>query len=143
MHENKVVKGSVYEQPTLAVLVHYHKGEPFTVALNIKATTYGGLAFTGNGGARITFKPGKHGAKKKEPSMAGLTGGSVQMGGQTWGVKKGASTEPSEEDLEALDLEALDLDALTGMRAALLGAQGTGSAASSAQPEMPALLSIG
>ncbi|ERF75707.1 hypothetical protein EPUS_01537 [Endocarpon pusillum Z07020] len=108
------------------------------MALNIKATTYGGLAVTGKRGARITFKPGKHGAKKEEPSMAGLTGGSVQMGGQTWGVKKGASTEPSDEDLEALDLEAL-----TGMRAALLGAQGPGSAAPSVHSETPALLSTG
>ncbi|KAF7507525.1 hypothetical protein GJ744_010316 [Endocarpon pusillum] len=126
MHENEVVKGGVYEQPTLAVLVRYREGEPFTMALNIKATTYGGLAVTGKRGASITFKPGKHGARKEEPSMVGLTGGSVQMGGQTWGVKKGASTEPSDEDLEALDLEAL-----TGMRAALLGAQGPGSAAPS------------
>lgn len=126
MQENEVVKGGVYEQPTLAVLVRYREGDPFTMALNIKATTYGGLAVTGKRGARITFKPGKHGAKEEEPSMAGLVGGSVQMGGQTWGVKKGASTEPSDEDLDTLDLEAL-----TGMRAALLGAQGPGSAAPS------------
>jgi hypothetical protein len=127
LHENEVVKGGVYEQPTLAVLVRYREGDPFTMAMNIKATTYGGLAVAGKGGARITFKPGKHGSKKSEPSMGGFSGGSVQMGGQTWGVKKGASSEPSEEDLETLDLEAL-----TGMRAALLGAQGPGSAPPSA-----------
>jgi hypothetical protein len=139
MHENEVVKGGVYEQPTLAVLVRYREGDQFTMALNIKATTYGGLAVTGKRGARITFKPGRHAAKKGEPSMGGLTGGSVQMGGQTWGVKKGASSEPSEEDLEALDLEAL-----TGMRAALLSAQGPGSASTtpSAQPEISSVLAI-
>jgi hypothetical protein len=137
MHENEVVKGGVYEQPTLAVLVRYREGDQFTMALNIKATTYGGLPVTGKGVTRITFKPGRHGAKKGEPSMRGLTGGSVQMGGQTWGVRKGASSEPSEEDLDALDLEAL-----TGMRAALLGAQGPGSAAPPDQPQMPSFLTI-
>lgn len=122
MHENEVVRGGVYEQPIFAVVVRYREGEPFMMALSIRATTYGGLAVIGKGGTRITFRPGKHGAKK-QPAMSDLTGGTVQVEGQTWGAKQGALTEPAKADLETLDLEAL-----TGMKAELLSAQGPGSA---------------
>ncbi|KAI9847888.1 MAG: hypothetical protein M1838_000696 [Thelocarpon superellum] len=129
LHENEVVKGGVYEQPLLAVVVrHDPSGAPFTMALSMKATTYGGISVTGKGGSRITFRPGKHDPELNSDStlasMAGLAGGAVQMGGQTWQAMAGVSTEPSREDLDVTDLEAL-----TGMKAALLGLQAPGVAA--------------
>ena len=41
MNENEVTKGGIYEQPMFAVIVRHVQDQSFTMALKLKATTYG------------------------------------------------------------------------------------------------------
>lgn len=110
MNENEVSKSGIYEQPMFAVIVRHGQDQPFTMALKLKATTYGGLPVTGKGGSRILFRP---------PSSPQTSTGSVEVGGN----RKKAS---SRTEGDSIDLATVDLEALTQMRALLLSEQGPG-----------------
>lgn len=125
MNENEVSKGGIYEQPTFAIIVQHSAERPFTMALNMKATTYGGLPVIGKRGSRITFKRAKKSQQDQQTGtgqgcMAALTGGSLQVGENTWTAKEAAS-----DSFQSLD--GIDLEKLTQMKSALLGPQGPGA----------------
>ncbi|KAL8975238.1 MAG: hypothetical protein Q9197_000541 [Variospora fuerteventurae] len=123
MNENEVSKGGIYEQPMFAVVVRHVREQPFAMRLKIKATTYGGLPVTGNGGSRILFKATSKGHQATEKKTAKpttrLTAGSFKVGSQKW---TSSSAEPEAPE----DLAAVDLESLTKMKADLLSEQGPG-----------------
>ncbi|KAI4090595.1 MAG: hypothetical protein LQ344_004642 [Seirophora lacunosa] len=110
MNENEVSKGGIYEQPMFAVIVRHAQDQPFTMALKLKATTYGGLPVVGKGGSRILFRP---------PNSPQATTGSIEVGGHR-------NRTSSRTEGEATDLATVDLEALTQMKAILLSEQGPG-----------------
>lgn len=95
MKENEVSKSGIYEQPSFAMIVRFEETRGFILTLNMKATTYGGLAVTGKSGPRIKFMMKM---KKKENAggvqqageggtmmMAGLHGGgAIEVGSRVW-----------------------------------------------------------
>ena len=95
INENEMSKSGIYEQPIFATVLRHGPGRPFTMAVNIKATTYGGRAVKGKKGSRITFKPPKEGFNGR--------GGSIQVGSKSWAPTKGAKS--SRDDLSSIDLQ--------------------------------------
>ncbi|KAL9119342.1 MAG: hypothetical protein Q9187_004106 [Circinaria calcarea] len=126
--ENEVGRGGIYEQLKLAMVVRHAAGRGFAMTLRMKAVTFGGLPVSGKGGARIKFLAGKgdkHGRRmENQMAMPTLEGGSLQVGGQTW---TGDAVPGGNCALEDVDLEAL-----TGMKKALLKAQGPGAGGNTA-----------
>ncbi|KAL8785776.1 MAG: hypothetical protein Q9213_003154 [Squamulea squamosa] len=123
MNENEVNKGGIYEQPIFAIVVRYTQDLPFTMALKIKATTYGGLPVTGKGGSRIRFNPIKAiqpSPTKQMKSTSRLTGGSFEVGNREWISSGGRPEAP-------IDLDTVDLEDLTRMKIVLLSKQGPGA----------------
>ena len=119
MNENEISKGGLYEQPVFAIVVRHREEKGFVLGLRMRATTCGGLAVVGRGGARIKFmktsKRGEDGAGR----MDGLAGGSVTVGGKTWNGN-------ADSNFGSTSLQEVDLESLTRMRSTLLGEQGPG-----------------
>ena len=95
----------------MAMIVRHDPGRPFTTSVNIKATTYGGVAVKGKKGSRITFNPPKKGH--------GLRRGSIQVGSQFWAPRQEAESGGN-------DLSSVYLQSETHMQEKLLGQQAPG-----------------
>lgn len=129
MKENDVSKSGIYEQPTFAMIVRFKEERGFILTLNMKATTYGGLAVTGKSGSRIKFMRRSGGAQENEGTMAGLNGGAIQVGSRIWGVKeespkKSGDMESGQRGRMGTVLNDIDLEQLTQVEANLLGQHG-------------------
>ncbi len=112
MNENEVSRSGIYEQPTFAMIVRHESGRPFTMSVNIKATTYGGIPVKGKRGSRITFKPPKE--DQDAPTY------SIQIGSKSWAPKQGHTGISNE-------LKDMDLGSETHMKEKLLSQQGLGA----------------
>lgn len=132
MKENEVSKSGIYEQPTFAMIVRFEEDHGFILTLNMKATTYGGLAVTGKSGTRIKFMKRTGTVQGDERTMAGLNGGAIQVGSRIWGgtedsPKKIGLTEnvkSSQRGGMGTVLQDIDLAQLTQVEAMLLGQHG-------------------
>ena len=129
--ENEVNNSGIYESPKFAVIVKHADAGKFSMALKIKAITWGGLAVVSKNNPQIVFTPTKReNIQDGGPSDSGtgntplsvLSGGSISNNGQTWVA--GSSINPQSDDLAKVDLEAL-----TQMEAILLGKQAPGAQA--------------
>ena len=129
LNENEVSKSGIYEQPTFAVIIRHMEERPFVLSLSMKATTYGGLPIKGKQASRITFKPPNMSRQQQpegQPTLPGLSRGSMQIGNQTWNAEQEPLNQP-------LDLDSVDLERLTQMKANVLGQQGPGAGSSVSQ----------
>lgn len=124
MKENEVSKGGIYEQPTFAMIVRFEEEHGFILTLNMKATTYGGLAVTGKGGSRIKFMKRSGAAQGGERTMAGLNGGAIQVGSRVWGGNEGSPKQIGLAEDVKPGLQDIDLEQLTQVEAMLLGHHG-------------------
>ena len=124
MNENEVSKGGLYEQPVFAVVVRYREACGFVLGLRMSATTCGGLAVVGKGGARIRFTKASRDVGEWVGKMDGLIGGSVTVGSRTW-------SNPANALAGSTSLQDVDLETITRMRSILLREQGPGYGESS------------
>jgi hypothetical protein len=123
MKENEISKSGIYEQPTFAMIVRFDEARGFVLTLNIKATTYGGLDVTGKSGSRIKFMKSTAGeAQAGEGTMAGLKGGTIQVGSRMWGDKESGRGADSKKAV----LDDVDLEQITQIETNLLKHNGPG-----------------
>lgn len=127
MKENEVSKSGIYEQPTFAMIVRFQEERGFILTLNMKATTYGGLAVTGKSGPRIKFMKRSGAVQGVERTMAGLNGGAIQVGSRTWGGNEDSPKKIGLTEDVYSRLQDIDLEQLTQIEAMLLGPSGPSS----------------
>lgn len=131
MKENEVSKSGIYEQPTFALIVRFEEEHGFILTLNMKATTYGGLAVTGKSGSKIKFMKRTGALKGDGRTMAGLNGGAIQVGPHIWGGKEDPAgkigltgtgdVKSGQRGAIETVLQDIDLEQLTQVEAILSG----------------------